>query len=242
MLNTFFKTSFTSARTDLRKTLPSVTELMPYSPYSVYLFGVNDSSLNSVISDKKLIAKSPSTTTYDADSVIVTATTGKHLESSLLDSDDVTVVGVATNTSATLKPLVGNLQPRATGTGSSWGVFLENNLIYLTVRPTPTTDDINSINMNASLTVGQPFTFGISLNKTTKKVIFTCSQNGVVTEVEKTFTTNYAKTGLPLSLGDIAYSTTGTGTIKFKEATVYDKALTLIELRAATLTASNRHK
>lgn len=232
MQNTYFKTDFESSLAGLVST-SEPNSMMPFNPYGVWLFDGDSASLIDAKNSNQMTEASPTTTTYDNNSMAISSLTGKHIATDVTDVGDVTVMGVAKYSTTGIKVLVGNLLPSASFTKSNWGLFLSQDSLYLTLSSDTGYRDLNNFNLSSPLTTNDYFIFAVSINKTNKTAILYCKNSGIEYTKTAAFTRDYAASGGLIALGDSAYQGSTSGQLTYAETTIYKKALTAAEMQTA---------
>ena len=232
MLNTFFKSEFASARTDLIVTTDTLDALMPYSPYGVWDFGGSDASLNSLMGAGVLTPLSPTDVTYQAKSLTVKADIGKGIDIGIPDTSDFTLLLAIEITAGNLRVLAGN----PSTSGKSEFVLLRDNasITFITKNPSGTSGN-TPISSSVGTTVGTYALVAVSFNKTVNRVLTNGKAGGVSFSNTHTLAGTYAKSGSNLALGNIG-STFGAAAnldVRITSLTAYNKALTASELQIA---------
>lgn len=228
MLNNFFKTTFVSSLTNLAKTtsIASVSDNTAKNG-ELYLFGGDSKSLTSLFGNKSLTSKDPTNTTYSTNGVTIRHTAGSHLESSITDASDVTMIAICRVVSTGITVVLGNLN-NAGSTTSGAGVYTSGGKVYLNVR-----NPSLSLESGATIATDDYFAVAYSINKSTNDVILYVKDNNVEYSKTGLLTSSYLKTGVNQAVGNAVY-TTGGGTIAFADALLFAKALTLDEIKSET--------
>lgn len=244
----FFKaTGFASSRN-----LPQLSGVEPLIPnienqsYGHWLFGHDASSLIDVVNGRALTLQGGATTqpTYAATSVTIPTTVGNALLSDLIDVSDqsMTLCAVVKCASTALSVLLGNLVTFDTTTSSGLSAFSSANKVYLTVKPTTATNVGGIASLTPAVTITQTSNFFIaaSVNKSTKKGIIYVQQAGVESNNEAIYTSgSYQASTNKIGIGNVAYNG-GLGVATYNEAIIFDKALTLDEIKAVAARSKER--
>lgn len=237
MENTYFKTAFKSALSNLIETSDDTNAVMPYNPYATWVFGKAAESLTSVNSDKVLVPKPVGGASYSSNSVKIQAPIGNYLGTGIPDEGDITVIGVAEVDKYIVRILAGNLEGSRLYELSHWGIFSSGSqTLASSVRGGGSGGNINNAGLVPTITTNKPFIYALSINKTTKSVVMYMKAQGVEDSFEKTFTANYQGTGSEIVFGNINYDASTSvyeGVTTHYEATIYRKALTLAQIKNA---------
>lgn len=238
MENTYFKTAFKSALSNLIETSDDINAVMPYNPYATWVFGKAAESLTSVNSDKVLVPKPVGGASYSSNSVKIQAPIGNYLGTGIPDEGDITVIGIAEVDKYIVRILAGNLEGSRLYELSHWGIFLGGSrTLASSVRGgVGAAGNISVATLVPEITTNKPFIYALSINKTTKSVIMYMKAQGVEDSFERTFTFNYQGTGSEIVFGNINYDATDStveGVTTHYEATIYRKSLTLAQIKNA---------
>lgn len=232
MLNTYFKSDFASARTDLIVTADPLDALMPYSPYGVWDFGGSDASLNNLMGPGVLTPLSPTDITYQANSLTVKADIGKGIDIGIPDTSNFTLLLAIEITGGNLMVLAGN----PSTSGKSEFLLLRDNKSITFITKNPSGGSSNTpISSSVGTTVGTYALVAVSFDKTFNRVLTNGKAGGVSFSNTHQFNGTYAKSGSNLALGNIG-SNFGEGShldVRITSLTAYKKALTASELQIA---------
>ena len=240
MTQLFFKAaSFTSNRAtvQLQKVEP-LMQVLENDAYGHWIFGENSSSLTDKVNNRNLTVQSGASTapSYTANNVHLATTVGNSLLTSLTDTSnqDFTMCAVVKADQATLTILLGNLVPSSSTVYSGSGVFVSGDVGYVTIKPSianhASVNGVSSLAAGSAHNQSEYFFIAMSVNKTTKNATVYVLQN---TErfAEKAYTAAGYDNSNKLAIGNAFYNG-GTGSASFAEAIVYDKALTVDQIKA----------
>lgn len=249
MTHLFFKaTGFSSSRS--LPVLNNVEDLIPKyeaDAYGHWLFGGSASSLVDVVNGKQLTLQSGATInpSYTENGVTISTAYGNSLLSDLTDgaAQNLTITAVVKCNNTALAVLLGNLLPTGVTTSSSCGAFVSASKAYATVKPSVSgSGALNSLTPPDNVTQTSTFFIALSIDKSEKKVIIHLEQGAVDSSNEGTFTATYETSLNKIAIGNNAYttSTSTANTATFNEAIIYNKALSLNEIRAVALRTKSR--
>ncbi|EXG71794.1 hypothetical protein [Acinetobacter baumannii] len=231
--------------------LSNVEDLLPnyeFESYGHWLFGGDSSSLIDVVNGKLLALQGGATVqpVYTDNSVTLSIANGNALISDLIDSSNqsVTLCTVVKCSSTALSILLGNLVPFGSTASSGLGGFASAGKAYLTLKAITGTGGagIGSLTPAASITQTNNFFIAISVDKATKKGIVYVQQAGTESSNEATYASPSYDTALnKFGICNVAY-TGAAGSATYNEAVIFDKALTLDEIKAVASRAKDRMK
>lgn len=218
--------------------------------YGHWIFGGNSGSLIDKVNSKALTL-APSATinpTFSETGVTISVAHGNCLLSDLPDSatQNLTMCAVVKCNTTALSILLGNLPDSFNTTVSGVSVFMSANKPYLTVKPTTAQasgNGIQSLTVPNDINQTQNFFIALSLDKTTKRGIIYVNQQNIELSNQSTFSASaYVSSNNELSIGNRAYtaSNTASNTASFAEAIIFDKALSLSEMKAVANRAKTR--
>ncbi|MGQ1463570.1 hypothetical protein ACT4VL_10200 [Acinetobacter baumannii] len=232
--------------------LSNVDDLLPnleYDAYGHWVFKNTSSSLIDKVNNRLLALQSGATVqpVYSESGVTISTAVGNALVSDLSDTStqSVTLTAVVKCSSTALSILLGNLVPSGSTLSSGLGGFASAGKAYLTLKAITGTGGagIGSLTPAASITQTNNFFIAISVNKATKKGIIYVQQMGAESSNEATYEApSYDAALNKFAFGNNAYtgSNVPANTATFAEGVIFDKALTLDEIKAVAARAKSR--
>lgn len=219
--------------------------------YAHWIFGGDSSSLIDNVNNRKLNLQSGATVQpfYSQNSVTISASAGNALLSDISDTSEqsVTLCAVVKTSSASLGILLGNLVPSNSTTSSGLSAFVSANKAYLTVKPvfseSPAVGGIASLDSSATINQLNTFFIACSVDKQTKNGIIYVCQNDIEASNKAIYTSNYSTPINKIGIGNVAYAPASTsGSLIFNEAIIYNKALTVDQIKLVAKRSRNRMK
>lgn len=210
-----------------------------------WIFADNSTSLVDKVNNRNLTLQSGATVQpiYTTNSVQLSAKAGNALLSGLSDTatQDVTVALVVKCNQTTLSILGGNLPFSASTTENGFSPFASANKVYQGLKPTKVaeTGGFNSVTNNQSLTQTDYMFVVMSVNKSEKSGILYTQQNGVEADIESLYRAAYENSS-NIAIANSAYSKITSGSLVYAEAIIYNKALTLTEIKALAKRSKKR--
>lgn len=253
MSNLFFKASnFSSSRS-----LPQLSNVSPLVPdtegtaYAHWIFNNSASSLVDAVSGKLLTLQGGATVqpTYSDAGVTLSTAYGNALQTDLVDSasQNLTLCAVVKCNVTALSILMGNLVASADVTSAGTGLFASSGKAYLTVKPTVTaaaaTNGISSLTPTANITQTSNFFISASIDKATRKGIIFIKQADIESSNEGLYSaTTYEQATKNIAIGNNAYTTSvaTANTATFAEAIIFNRALSLSEMKAVASRSASR--
>lgn len=252
MTQLFFKAAnFTSNRAtvQLQKVEP-LMQVLENDAYGHWIFGENSSSLTDKVNAKSLILQNTASVlpSYTNSSVTISTALGNALQTDLIDSaaQNFTLCAVVKCNTTALSVLLGNLVPSSDASSSGFGAFASSGKCYLTAKPTAaaaaSSNGISSLTTTQNIAQTSNFFIAVSIDKSTKKGVLYITQNSVESNGESSFTGTYESSSKKIAIGNNAYTTsiTASNTATFSEAIIYDKALTLEQIKSVAKRSRER--
>ncbi|EMO0462557.1 hypothetical protein RGN26_003827, partial [Acinetobacter baumannii] len=184
---------------------------------------------------------------YSESGVTISTALGNALVSDLSDTStqSVTETAVVKCNNTQLAILLGNLVPGNSTTSSGLAGFASSGKGYLTVKTTAAAGSrgISSLALASRHNQTTNFFIAISVDKATKKGIIYVQQNSAELTNEAVYTAPVYESALNnFAFGNNAYtgSKNPANTATFAEAIIFDKALTLDEIKAVATRSKNR--
>lgn len=244
----FFKAeTFISSRS--QPIISNVEDLIPgleADAYGHWLFGGSSASLTDTTHGKALTLQSGATVQpiYNENNVVLSSQNGSALISDLTDAaaQNTSFAAVVKTSTNGLSILVGNLVPSTATNSSSHGIFASAQKGYVTVKPQAANNSggANSITGNGNITQTEYFFISGSFNKTTKTVIVYAERLGVSSNTQATWSATYEASANKIAVGNAYYAGAAAGTMTFAEAIIYDKALTLQQMKDLAVRSKSR--
>ncbi|WP_449179385.1 hypothetical protein [Acinetobacter baumannii] len=240
MTQLFFQAKNFVSKRSLPK-LSNVDDLLPnleYEAYGHWVFENSSASLVDKVNNRLLALQSGATVqpTYTESGVTISTAVGNALVSDLSDTSaqSVTLAAVVKCNNTQLAILLGNLEPSSSTTSSGLSAFVSANKAYLTLKPAAAgSGGIGSLT---------PF-IAVSVNKATKKGINYVQQNSAELTNEAVYTAAVYESALNnFAVGNNAYTGSNVPANKatFAEAVIFNKALTLDEIKSVAGRAKSR--
>lgn len=174
---------------------------------------------------------------YSSQGVTLTNAKGSALISDLIDNTttNITAIFVA-KADGTLLYLMGMTLPTTGSTAESgFGAYASSNKVYVNVKPSAAASTGGVDNLTTDQLIGQttPFLVAVSVDKAKKTVLLYSFKNGIDAQVSKSFLGTYENVNKAVAVGNAYYNAVESGTrTTFTEAILYNKALTLNEIKA----------
>ncbi|MGS8312451.1 hypothetical protein ACU69W_09980 [Acinetobacter baumannii] len=186
---------------------------------------------------------------YSESGVTISTAVGNALVSDLIDTSaqSVTLTAVVKCNNTQLAILLGNLVPSNSTTSSGLAGFASAGKGYLTVKPTAAAGSggISSLTPASGHNQTSNFFIAVSVDKATKKGIIYVQQNSAELTNEAVYTAPVYESALnKFAFGNNAYtgSNAPANTATFAEGVIFDKALTLDEIKAVATRSKDRMK
>ena len=238
---TFQNSDFISSRTDL-PIIQNVTDVMPSARFETDSYGhwsfIGDTPLVDKVNNKLLTLQTGAAVQpiFSNAGVALTNANGSALLSDLVDSttQNVTAIFVAKTTNNSLYILGMTLPTSSSTTENGSGVYLSADKAYLNVKPLAAngTGGISGLTTNQNISQTSYCLVAVSIDKAKKTALLYTMKNGVDSFMSTAFTSNYDVSTKKLSVGNAYYSVGEFGVkTTFAEAVLYNKALSLNELR-----------
>lgn len=243
MSDLFFQArNFISKRSDLPHIQNSkdiyISTKLEADAYGHWIF-TGDNPLVDKINNKNLMLQMGATIQpiFTDQGVALTNANGSALISDLVDSanTNITAIFVAKTTNNSLYLLGMTLPTTNSTTENGFGAYLSNDKAYLNLKPNiaNSTGSISGITTNQSISQTTHCLVALSVNKATKTAILYTMKDGIDTFISTTFAPNYADSTKKLTIGNAYYSVGEFGLKStFAEAILYNKALTLNEIKS----------
>ncbi len=252
MTQLFFQAKNFVSKRSLPK-LSNVDDLLPnleYEAYGHWVFENSSASLVDKVNNRLLALQSGATVqpTYTESGVTISTAVGNALVSDLSDTSaqSVTLAAVVKCNNTQLAILLGNLEPSSSKTSSGLSAFVSANKAYLTLKPAAAgSGDIGSLTPASGLNQTTNFFIAVSVNKATKKGIIYAQQNSAELTNEAVYTAAVYESALNnFAVGNNAYTGSNAPANKatFAEAVIFNKALTLDEIKAVATRSKDRMK
>lgn len=251
MTQLFFQAKNFVSKRSLPK-LSNVDDLLPnleYEAYGHWVFENTSASLTDKGNNRLLTLQTGATVqpVYSESGVTISTAVGNALVSDLSDTSDqsVTLTAVVKCNNTQLAILLGNLLPSNSTTSSGLAGFASAGKGYLTVKPITAggPGGISSLALASRHNQTTNFFIAISVDKATKKGIIYVQQNSAELTNEAVYTAPVYESALNnFAFGNNAYtgSNNPANTATFAEAIIFDKALTLDEIKAVATRSKNR--
>ncbi|HBI2401757.1 hypothetical protein ABTH08_04005 [Acinetobacter baumannii] len=250
MTQLFFQAKNFVSKRSLPK-LSNVDDLLPnleYEAYGHWVFENSSASLVDKVNNRLLALQSGATVqpTYTESGVTISTAVGNALVSDLSDTSaqSVTLTAVVKCSEASLAILLGNLEPSSSKTTSGLSAFVSGNKAYLTVKPSAAgSGGIGSLTPASGHNQTTNFFIAVSVDKATKKGIIYVQQNSAELTNEAVYTSAVYESALNnFAVGNNAYSILNAParTATFAEAVIFNKALTLDEIKSVAGRAKSR--
>lgn len=217
--------------------------------YGHWLFGTDSSSLVDKVNARSLTVQAGATVqpTFSSNHVELANKNGNALISDLVDAalTDITAIFVVKTSTAGLHVIGGNLPASSSTTASGSGVFVNANKSYINSKPAVAngTGSISNATSNQVIDQVNNFLVAMSINKTTKECLIYTLQNGVESSFSSAFSGTYETSPNHISVGNGYYTASSAGpTTSFAEAIIYNKALSLAEIKAVAGRAKVRQE
>ncbi|HAV3501998.1 hypothetical protein QBR50_13695 [Acinetobacter baumannii] len=252
MTQLFFQAKNFVSKRSLPK-LSNVDDLLPnleYEAYGHWVFENSSASLVDKVNNRLLALQSGATVqpTYTESGVTISTAVGNALVSDLSDTSaqSVTLAAVVKCNNTQLAILLGNLEPNSSKTSSGLSAFVSANKAYLTLKPTAAgSGGIGSLTPASGRNQTTNFFIAVSVNKATKKGIIYVQQNSAELTNEAVYTAAVYESALNnFAVGNNAYTGSNAPANKatFAEAVIFNKALTLDEIKAVATRSKDRMK
>lgn len=251
MTQLFFQAKNFVSKRSLPK-LSNVDDLLPnleYEAYGHWVFENTSDSLTDKVNNRLLALQNGATVqpVYSESGVTISTALGNALVSDLSDTStqSVTETAVVKCNNTQLAILLGNLVPGDSTTSSGLAGFASAGKGYLTVKTTAAAGSrgISSLALASRHNQTTNFFIAISVDKATKKGIIYVQQNSAELTNEAVYTAPVYESALNnFAFGNNAYtgSNNPANTATFAEAIIFDKALTLDEIKAVATRSKNR--
>ncbi|WP_457792486.1 hypothetical protein [Acinetobacter baumannii] len=251
MTQLFFQAKNFVSKRSLPK-LSNVDDLLPnleYEAYGHWVFENTSASLTDKVNKRLLTLQTGATVqpVYSESGVTISTAVGNALVSDLSDTStqSVTETAVVKCNNTQLAILLGNLVPSNSTTSSGLAGFASAGKGYLTVKTTAAAGSrgISSLALASRHNQTTNFFIAISVDKATKKGIIYVQQNSAELTNEAVYAAPVYESALNnFAFGNNAYtgSNNPANTATFAEAIIFDKALTLDEIKAVATRSKNR--
>lgn len=238
-----------------KRSLPKLSNVddllrnLEYEAYGHWVFENTSDSLTDKVNNRLLALQNGATVqpVYSESGVTISTAVGNALVSDLSDTStqSVTETAVVKCNSTQLAILLGNLVPGDSTTSSGLAGFASSGKGYLTVKTTAATGSrgISSLALASRHNQTTNFFIAISVDKATKKGIIYVQQNSAELTNEAVYAAPVYESALNnFAFGNNAYtgSNNPANTATFAEAIIFDKALTLDEIKAVATRSKNR--
>ncbi|EPH3736712.1 hypothetical protein ACS1EO_000054 [Acinetobacter baumannii] len=252
MTQLFFQAKNFVSKRSLPK-LSNVDDLLPnleYEAYGHWVFENTSASLTDKVNNRLLTLQTGATVqpVYSESGVTISTAVGNALVSDLSDTSlqSVTLTAVVKCSNTQLAILLGNLVPSNSTTSSGLAGFASAGKGYLTVKPTAASGGgFSSLAPVSGHIQTSNFFIAISVDKKTKKGIIYIQQNSAELTNEAVYTASVYENALnKFAVGNIAYllSNNLDNTATFAEAVIFNKALTLADIKAVAGRTKERMK
>ncbi|HCU0822834.1 TPA: hypothetical protein OUJ26_001097 [Acinetobacter baumannii] len=233
--------------------LSNVDDLLPnleYEAYGHWVFENSSASLVDKVNNRLLSLQSGAAynPVYTPTGVTISTAVGNALVSDLSDTSaqSVTLTSVVKCNNTNLAILLGNLVPSSSTASSGLAAFASAGKGYLTVKPTAASGGgFSSLAPVSGHIQTSNFFIAISVDKKTKKGIIYIQQNSAELTNEAVYTASVYENALnKFAVGNIAYllSNNLDNTATFAEAVIFNKALTLADIKAVAGRTKERMK
>lgn len=251
MADLFFQSSnYVSGRNDLPQ-LKNISNVLQSKKYEADAYGhwvfYGDSPLVDKVNSKLLTLQSGAAVqpVYSNAGVALTNANGSALLSDLVDSVDksITAIFVAKTDNNSLYLLGMTLPTTASTTENGAGIYLSGDKAYLNVKPLAanTSGGISGLTTNQNVAQTGYCLVAASIDKDKKTALLYTLKNGTDAFASTGFNSDYAASTKKVSVGNAYYAVGEFGTkTTFAEAILYNRALTLNEIRAAASRCSAR--
>ncbi|ENR5171137.1 hypothetical protein ACYIW7_003556 [Acinetobacter baumannii] len=251
MTQLFFQAKNFVSKRSLPK-LSNVDDLLPnleYEAYGHWVFENTSDSLTDKVNNRLLALQNGATVqpVYSESGVTISTAVGNALVSDLSDTStqSVTETAVVKCNNTQLAILLGNLVPSDSKTSSGLAGFASAGKGYLTLKSAAAAGSggISSLALASKHNQTTNFFIAISVDKATKKGIIYVQQNSAELTNEAVYTAPVYESALNnFAFGNNAYtgSNNPANTATFAEAIIFDKALTLDEIKAVATRSKNR--
>lgn len=235
-------TSFVSSRNDL-PVIQNISDVLISTRYEKDSYGhwafYGNAPLIDKVNSRSLTLQVGATIppTYNSQGVVLTNAKGSALLSDLIDNatTDITVVLVAKADGTGLYLMGMTLPTTGTTTESGFGAYVSSNKAYVNVKPliAVSTGGVSNLSTNQTFDQTTPFLVAVSINKANKTVLLYSFKNGVDGQVSSSFLSTYENSSKAVAVGNAYYTASESGfRTTFTEAILYNKALTLNEIKA----------
>ena len=241
----FQTTGFTSNRTDLPVT-QNITDILTTTKYELDSYGhwvfYDENPLVDKVNAHTLTLQSGAAIqpVYSNAGVELTNAKGSALMSSLVDAAATNITAVfVVKTSGTALSLFGMTLP-TTGstTDNGFGPYASADKVYLNMKPliASSVGNISGLTTNKNISQTTPFLVAVSVDKTNRTAMLYTFKAGTDAFVSSAFTAPYDDSSKVLAVGNAYYKQVENGArTTFAEAILYNKALSLNELKAVAL-------
>lgn len=248
MTQLFFRAqSFVSGRAtvQLQKVEPLV-QVLENDAYGHWIFSENSSSLTDKVNNRNLTVQSGASVVpaFTYNSMSLSLESGNSLITTLTDTSNqsFTLCAVVKVTGDGLRILLGNLVPSSSVVYSGSGAFVSSNKGFVTVKPSiaspASVNGVSSLELSDIPNQTEYFFIAMSVNKISKKAIIYVLQNSEHF-AEKAYTASSYDNSNKLAIGNAFYSG-ASGSASYAEAIIYDKALTVDQIKAVAMRSKDR--
>lgn len=242
----FQATNFVSNRSDL-PIIQNISDVLVSTRYEVDAYGhwafYGDAPLIDKVHSRNLTVQAGAAIqpVFSSQGVALTNAKGSALMSDLIDNatTNVTAVYVAKTSGAGLFLMGMTLPTTGSTTENGFGAYIsdatEYSKAYLNLKPAVanTAGGISNLTNNQNIGQTTPFLVAISVDKTKKTVTLYTFKAGVDSFVSSFFTSAYETANKALAVGNAYYTAAeGGARTTFAEAIIYNRALTVNELKA----------
>ncbi|MFK6686143.1 hypothetical protein Q4372_16915 [Acinetobacter baumannii] len=174
---------------------------------------------------------------YSSLGVALTNAKGSALISDLIDnaSTNITVILVAKADGTGLYLMGMTLPTTGSTTESGFGAYVSSNKAYVNVKPliAASRGGVSNLSTNQTFDQTTPFLVAVSIDKVKKTVLLYSFKDGIDGQVSSSFLSTYENANKAIAVGNAYYTASESGfRTTFTEAILYNKALTLNEIKA----------